>query len=119
MAKKIKKRTVYQAMKSFVETTLNEIPTELLAIGADSSVDEDTGEVSAFVQIEAEVPRGNGALSRCRFIVKIPNGNLKLTEIQLEDSEYSVKFIGLVISYIDVKGNVYFRAEDYDVKAMN
>lgn len=119
MAKKMKRRTIFQAMKSYVETTLNDTPLELLSIGTDTSVDDDTGEVSNFVQIEVEVPRGYDTLSRCRFTVKVLDGNLKVTETQLEDVEYSVKFKGLSISYIDTKGNVYFRAEDYEVTAVS
>ena len=58
-------------------------------------------------------------MSRCRFTVKIPSVPLKITEEQAENEEYSVSFKGLIISYIDSKGTVYFKADDYSVKPVN
>ena len=111
----MKKRTIFEAMKSHVETTLNGVRNDLISIAAESSVDKETGEITKFVRAEAEVVKGYDSLSRCRFIVKIIDAPLKVTENQLEDNDYNIFFQGLKISYIDTKGNVYFKAENYDV----
>ena len=115
----MKRKTIYDAMKSYVESTLSDIPNDLINIGADTVTDKDTGEISSFIRVEAEVPRGFDALSRCRFTVKIPSVPLKITEEQAENEEYSVSFKGLIISYSDSKGTVYFKADDYSVKPVN
>ena len=115
----MKNKSVLDAMKKYVEVTLDSTPLDLLVIGTASSTDESTGEVCNFIQLIVEVPRGYEALSRCQFKVKIPNGVLKLTNKELDDSEYFVTFKDLVISYVDSKGNVYFRASDYDVTIVN
>lgn len=112
----MKKKNIYEAMKTIVEMTLEGVPNNLILIMADKSTDKGTGEISEFIRIEAEVPRGYDSLSKCRFNVKIPGGKLKLSEEQLEECDFEVTFKMLKISYIDVKGNVYFRADDYTVK---
>lgn len=111
----MKKKTIFEAMKLYVETTLDGSPLVLIAIGAETSVDKETGEATNYVKAEAEVPKGYDALSRCRFTVKIMDAPLKVTEKQLEDADYEIKFQGLKISYIDTKGNVYFKADSYEV----
>lgn len=115
----MKRKTIYEAMKAYVETTLNAIPTDLIAIAAETSVDKETGEVANYVKAEAEVPKGYDALSRCRFTVKIMDAPLKVTETQLEDADYDITFSGLKISYIDTKGNVYFKADSYEANIAN
>ena len=59
-------------MKNYVETTLSDVPNDLISISSETSVDKETGETSSFIRIEAEVQKGYDALSRCRFSVKIP-----------------------------------------------
>ena len=115
----MKRKTIYEAMKTHVETTLNGLTAELISIGEDTSTDKETGEITSFIKAEAEVPRGHDAFSRCRFTVKIIDGKLKVTETQLLETDYFVKFKGLEISYIDTKVNFYFRASDYEVHADN
>jgi hypothetical protein len=102
-------------MKADVETILSDTTNDLISISSESSTDKETNQVSNFIRIEAEVPRGFGAFSRCRFTVKVPNASLKVTEEQLDNSDYRVKFSNLVVSYIDTRGTVYFRADDYEV----
>lgn len=115
----MKRKTILAAMKTYVEGTLDNTPTDLISIGSKSSVDKETGEVINFIKAEVEVPKGYDALSRCRFTVKIMNSSLKVTETQIEDNDYHIVFNGLKISYIDAKGNVYFKADSYEVKAVN
>lgn len=110
------KKTIYSAMKNYVETTLSDVPNDLISISSETSVDKETGETSSFIRIEAEVQKGYDALARCRFSVKIPNAPLKITENQLSETDYVVTFKNLQISFIDSRNNVYFRAEDYAVK---
>ena len=111
----MKKKNILEAMKTYVETTLNDAMMDLISIGAETSVDKETGEVRKFVKAEVEAPKGYEALSRCRFTVKIENAELSLTEHQLEKADYTISFSNLKISYIDTKGNVYFKADSYEV----
>ncbi len=82
------KKTIYSAMKAYVESTLSDVPNELISISSDSSIDKDTGEIVSFIRVEAEVPKGYDSLSRCRFSVKIANKSLKVREEQLEETDY-------------------------------
>lgn len=104
------------AMKKQVIGTLANKYSDLLSQSVGQSVNKETGEVSDFLRVEFEVRKGNGELSRCRGTVKIPNGKMKITDEELNKNEYAVSFEGLEISFIDNKGNVYFRADDYTVK---
>ncbi|MCH5259539.1 MAG: hypothetical protein J1F18_07295 [Lachnospiraceae bacterium] len=108
-------KTLYDAMKKTVERTLEGVPLEIVSISNGESVNEETGEVSKFVRVEVEVPKGFDDLSKCRFQVKIPDGKLKVTETQLEEDEYIAKFSGLAITYVDNRGTVYFKSDDYNV----
>ena len=112
----MRKKTILEAMKSFVTNTLEDVPNDLLAIASEQTTDKETGEIKNFIKCEAEVQKGFDALSKCRFTVKIPEGKLKVTETQLEESDYEISFQGLQISYIDSKGTVYFRADDYSIQ---
>lgn len=116
MTKKMRKKTIFEAMKLFVENSLDSVPLALISIGAESTIDDDTKEISNFIKAEVEVPRGYDMLSKCRFTVKIVDVPLKVTEIQLEDNDYIITLTGLQITYVDVKGTVYFKADKYDVK---
>jgi len=95
---------------------LNKSQKELISVFEDSFVNKESGEVTKSVRIEAEIAKGNGEFSRCRFAVKIPNGDIKVTEAQLEDADYAVTFENLAVSYIDSQRNVFFRADDYYVE---
>lgn len=91
---------------------------ELLAIGSGKTTDNDSGNETSFVRLEAEVPKNLKPYSRCRFTVKILNGVQKITqeEIDAGDTVFLVAFYDLDISYIDSKGNVYFRASNYEIE---
>ncbi len=45
-------------MKNYVETTLSDVPNDLISISSETSVDKETGETSSFIRIEAEVQDG-------------------------------------------------------------
>lgn len=112
----MRRKNMFEAMKAYAETTLNNVPTDLISIAAETSVDKETGEVTNCVKVEAEVPKGYDALSRCRFIVKIIGAPLTVTEKQLEDNDYNIIFSNLKVTYVDAKNNVYFKADSYEVK---
>ena len=86
----------------------------LLSIARSSKTAED-GSVTNNVVIEAEVPRGQSGYSRCRIRVKCPDAPLPVTEGDLEDSEFTVVFEGLRLTYIDARKNVYFAADLFHV----
>ncbi len=86
----------------------------LLSISRSSKTTED-GTVTNHVVMDAEVPRGCCAFSRCRIRVKCPDAALPVTEQDLEDSEFTVVFEGLKITYIDARRNVYFAADSFHI----
>lgn len=114
--------TLLRALKRNLPKELTEIASDLISIGegAKKQMDKDgeqEPELKRFVKIEAEIPRGNGWLSRIRFEVKIPDGALKVTPEELENSDYSVTFSNLTVTYIDsMRDIIYFAAEDYEVE---
>lgn len=115
------KKKIVDLMKA--EFVKNISSAELELIGGDlqenrkrDAEGKETGDVERFVRIEVEVRKGNGSLSRLQISVKIPNGELKFKEEDLEKTEYLVFFEELEISFIDSKGNAYFRAKDYYVE---
>lgn len=115
------KKKILDLMKA--EFVKNISSAELELIGGDlqenrkrDAEGKETGDVERFVRIEVEVRKGNGSLSRLQISVKIPNGELKFKEEDLEKTEYLVFFDELEISFIDAKGNAYFRAKDYYVE---
>lgn len=110
-------RNILEAWKRSTENMLEGTPLDLIAQSAKESTNDETGEVSKYVRLDVEVPRGYDELSRCRFSVKIPNGKLQITDKELEEAYYTVTFQGLSVSYVDTtKGVVYFRAVSYAVK---
>lgn len=78
----------------------------------------ETGDIEHFAKILVEVKKGNGSLSRLQIPVKIPNGKLKFKSEEIENGtqSYLVYFKDLEISFIDSKGNAYFRAKDYEIE---
>ena len=109
-------KTVLDAMKADLISIFEALFFLLLSITEGETVNKETGEVNRFVRLEVEVPRGYGALSRCRFTVKIPDGKPRVDIDDLDTNDYVVRFDGLNISYIDAKGTVYFRADDCEIK---
>lgn len=113
----VKMKKIYDIMKEDTAKQINALNLELLSLEAAKNVDKDTGEVTEFVKVGVEIAKGQGNFSRCQFSVKIPDTTkLKVTEKELEEAEYAVFFENFEISYIDVKGNVYFRALSYEVE---
>ncbi len=110
-------KNIYLIMKEDTAKKINALNLELLSLEAAKNVDKETGEVTEFVKAGVEIAKGQGNFSRCQFSVKIPDTTkLKVTSKDLEEAEFAVFFENLEISYIDTKGNVYFRATSYDVE---
>lgn len=109
-------KSFFEAMKRETLNSLDVCPMELIGIEEGQSTNSETGEISRFVRVDVEIPKGNGAFSRCQIRVKIPNGKMKIQPEEIETGDYTVVFENLTISYIDGKSNVYFRAENYSVQ---
>lgn len=113
------KKNILDVMKLSTAKTLNGLQLDLISLEAGNTVDKETGERTDFVRVDVEVAKRNGLFSRCQFSVKIPDTTkLKVSVEELETSEYQAFFTDLSISYIDTKGNVYFKASSYDVEKM-
>lgn len=113
------RRNIFEILKVTVATEINRLPLEMLGCEVVETVNRETGEVQRSVRVDVEVAKGQGKFSRCQFSVKIPDSTkVKVTAEDLEKADYQAFFTNLVISYIDSKGTVYFRADAYDVEVM-
>ena len=113
---------LYSSMKAIFLRQMEAAPLELVSLSEEKREKRDSQNKTSigmenFVRVSVEVPRGNGILSRLRFDVKIPDGQLKVTEEELAEKKFAVSFVDLKISYIDSSNRrVYFRASDYSLK---
>lgn len=108
---------IYEIMKRNTAQAINACALEVLGVEAGEITNRETGEVSEFVRVDVEVAKGSGLFSRCQFCVKIPDTQkVKVTQEELEQADYQVFFVDLEISFIDTKGNIYFRASEYEVE---
>ena len=110
------RRTIMEAMKKVAVETLEGAEMELIDIEERQTVDKESGEITKFLSVAFLVPRGFDCFSRCAGSVKITDGKMKVKQEILDSADMLVSFKDLVISFIDGKGNVYFRASDYDVR---
>lgn len=109
-------KKIIEAMKSQTLDTINKASPHIISNTTGESKNSETGESIPYVKVEAEIPRGHGKFSLCRFDVKIPRGKILATEEELDACEFLVFFSNLEISYIDERGNVFFRADNYAIK---
>ena len=109
-------KPIFGIMKQEAAAAINAARLELLGLEEKEKKNED-GTVTKCVQVTCEVAKKSGVYSRCQFSVKIEGARMKLKPEQLDETDYIVIFDDLEISYIDTKGNVYFRASNYDVDA--
>lgn len=103
-------------VKQEIARSLEGAQHDLLGISKVESVNKETGEVQNFVKVDAEIPKSMKPFGRIQISVKIPGNKVAVDEKMLENSDFQVAFVGLEISYIDEKGNIYWRANDYKVK---
>ena len=112
-------RNIYLIMKQETAQAINDLQKELLGISVVKKTDEKTGEIVSSVKCEVEISKGQGKFSRCQFSVKIPDTTkLKVTPEELETADYEVFFEDLEISFIDSRGNVFFRSSAYSVEKL-
>ncbi len=104
MAKKI-----YDAMVSELEERLENNTVDLLAIEQGVKTNKD-GNQEPFTRIEVEIPKGNGAFSRCRFSCKLPPIQLNVSELDLEEGT-SVILSGVKVTYISAQKEIYTKAD--------
>ena len=109
-------KRIIEAMKSQTLDTINRASPHIISNTAGETKNSETGEIVPHVKVEAEIPRGHGKYSLCRIAVKIPNGKILATEEELDSNDFLVSFTNLEITYIDDRGNVYFRADNYAIR---
>lgn len=111
-------RSILQIMKQQVEQAFVMEQFELLAVSTGVSKEAETEKEIPFLRFEVEVPKDIKPFGRTRFSVKVvSNEPLSITQEQIDEGEiYLIAFTNLVISYIDTKGIVYFRADTYEIE---
>ena len=109
-------KRIFDVMKDEVSSKFEAQELDLLSVSDGTDTDKETGEITKYTRFEVEVPRGFSGYSRCRFTVKVPNMSSKVTNDDLAKKEYSIFFNGLLVSYISSRGDVYFRAEDFNIE---
>ena len=112
---------IYEAMKNALLKAISQVDLEVVSVRSDEREKKDKEgdgiEVEKFIKIGVEVPRGNGELSRKRFYVKIVDGALNVTQSDVDENVYMVKFTNLSISYVDSgRQEVYFKADGYEME---
>lgn len=107
-------RTLYNVMIERFAEDLSSVAFEVISIEPKVTIKDD-GTQSKYVRISVEIPKGNDSLSRCRLAVKIPDGNMKFTNDEIDKKDIAINFKNLCVSYIDEKHNMYFKADDYTV----
>lgn len=113
-------RNIYNVMLDSLAQQLLSLPFEVLSAEQQSKEILDgegksTGMTDTFLRFEVEVPRGYGIFSRCRFAVKIPNGQEQFTNDELNNGIF-VSFDDLTVSYVDPSRRVvYFKSNNYTI----
>jgi hypothetical protein len=108
MAKKL-----YDALVSELEERLENNSVDLLSIEQGVKKNKD-GIQEPFTRIEVEIPKGNGAFSRCRFSCKLPPIQLNVSEVDLEEGT-SVILSGVKVTYVSAQKEIYMRADSVQV----
>lgn len=113
----MRNRTILEVMKADTAFALGNLAFDLLSEDIGKATDDKTGEEKKFARLEVEVPKGNGGFSRCRFSVKVPDvAEVQVGNEALDGADFTVTFSDLEISFIDSRGNTYFKASKYLVK---
>lgn len=109
---------MYDAIVKNVAISLKDVTFEILEVSKAEKVDTETGEIRRFIKFSIEVPRSCRDFARCRFTVKVPDaGEIPVTEEELSENAYYVKFRNLKVSYISNLKEVYFGAESFNIEA--
>ena len=108
MAKKL-----YDAMVADVESRLDGNTFDLLSFEQGVKKNED-GSQTPFTKVEVEIPKGNGAFSRCRFSCKLPPIQLQVSEEEIDDG-VSVILSGVKVTFISSQKEIYTKAESIQI----
>ena len=105
---------IYEAMKNALLKAISQVDLEVVSVRSDEREKKDKEgdgiEVEKFIKIGVEVPRK-------RFDVKIVDGALNVTQSDVDENVYMVKFTNLSISYVDSgRQEVYFKADGYEME---
>lgn len=102
-------KNIFDVMKEKIAEDLNSITFELLAV--EDVVKKNADGTETFeTKLHLEIPKGNERYSRLRIAVKIPRTS-KFSSINFDETEVFITLSGTKISFIDSKGNVYFKAD--------
>lgn len=108
MAKKL-----YDAMVADVESLLDGNTVDLISHETGVKKNED-GSQTPFTKVEVEIPKGNGAFSRCRFSCKLPPIQLQVSEEEIDDG-VSVILSGVKVTFISSQKEIYTKAESIQI----
>lgn len=108
MAKKL-----YDVMVADVERRLYGNTVDLISHETGVKKNED-GSQTPFTKVEVEIPKGNGAFSRCRFSCKLPPIQLQVSEEEIDDG-VSVILSGVKVTFISSQKEIYTKAESIQI----
>ena len=102
-------KKLYDAMVAELEGLLDGNTFDLLSFEQGVKKNED-GSQTPFTKVEVEIPKGNGAFSRCRFSCKLPPIQLQVSEEEIDDG-VSVTLVGVHVTFISSQKEIYTKAE--------
>ncbi|RHB98804.1 hypothetical protein [Mediterraneibacter gnavus] len=102
-------KKLYDAMVAELEGLLDGNTFDLLSFEQGVKKNED-GSQTPFTKVEVEIPKGNGAFSRCRFSCKLPPIQLQVSEEEIDDG-VSVTLVGVQVTFISSQKEIYTKAE--------
>ena len=102
-------KKLYDAMVAELEGLLDGNTFDLLSFEQGVKKNED-GSQTPFTKVEVEIPKGNGAFSRCRLSCKLPPIQLQVSEEEIDDG-VSVTLVGVQVTFISSQKEIYTKAE--------
>ena len=102
-------KKLYDAMVAELEGLLDGNTFDLLSFEQGVKKNED-GSQTPFTKVEVEIPKGNGAFSRCRFSCKLPPIQLQVSEEEIDDG-VSATLVGVQVTFISSQKEIYTKAE--------
>lgn len=102
-------KRLYDALVAELENMLEETTVELLSI-EESTKKVDDGTEEQITKAVMEIPRGNGAFSRCRFPCRLPRIQLNISEEELDEGVL-VCLSGFKVTYISSQREIYTKAD--------
>lgn len=106
-------KRLFDIMSENLAEFLHKTPVDLLSVEQGVKKNEN-GSQEPFTRVEVEIPKGNGAFSRCRFSCKLPPTQFNVSEDEIE-SGVSVLLTGIKITYVSAQKEVYTKADDAQI----